>query len=51
MTVGEPEIVPLADKVATVTIGKIAEEGHHDDLVKDGGLYAEMFELQAANYR
>ena len=31
--------------------GKIVEEGPHDQLMQAGGRYAEMFELQAANYR
>jgi ATP-binding cassette, subfamily B, bacterial len=31
--------------------GRIAEDGDHDQLFRLGGRYAEMFELQAANYR
>jgi ATP-binding cassette, subfamily B, bacterial len=29
----------------------LTEEGTHDELVRRGGLYAEMFEMQAASYR
>src|SRR3984957_369958 len=43
--------VRMADRILVLQKGGIAEQGHHDQLVKDGGLYAEMFELQAANYR
>ena len=43
--------VRMADRILVLQNGQIAEEGQHDELVKDGGLYAEMFELQAANYR
>jgi len=43
--------VRMADRILVLEGGKIAEEGAHDDLVKFGGRYAEMFELQAANYR
>jgi ATP-binding cassette, subfamily B, bacterial len=43
--------VRMADRVLVLEKGGIAEQGHHDQLVRDGGLYAEMFELQAANYR
>ena len=30
--------------------GRIAEEGSHDELMKLGGRYAEMFTVQAENY-
>jgi ATP-binding cassette, subfamily B, bacterial len=43
--------VRMADRILVLAGGKIAEQGHHDQLVKDGGRYAEMFELQAAGYR
>jgi len=43
--------VRMADRVLVLANGEIAEEGRHEQLLKDGGQYAEMFELQAANYR
>ena len=43
--------VRMADRILVLQKGGIAEQGHHDQLLKDGGIYAEMFELQAANYR
>jgi ATP-binding cassette subfamily B protein len=43
--------VRMADRILVLENGKIAEQGPHDELVKFGGRYAEMFELQAANYR
>jgi ATP-binding cassette subfamily B protein len=43
--------VRMADRILVIEKGGIAEQGHHDQLVKSGGLYAEMFELQAASYR
>lgn len=44
--------VRMADRILVLDNGKIAEQGHHDQLVRcSGGRYAQMFELQAANYR
>jgi ATP-binding cassette, subfamily B, bacterial len=43
--------VRMADRVFVLDGGKIAEEGPHDELIRFGGRYAEMFELQAAGYR
>ena len=43
--------VRMCDRILVLQKGGIAEQGHHDQLVKTGGLYAEMFELQAASYR
>lgn len=43
--------VRMADRILVLENGRIAEQGPHDRLVKSGGRYAEMFELQAAGYR
>jgi ATP-binding cassette, subfamily B, bacterial len=43
--------VRMADRILVLDGGMIAEEGAHDRLIRDGGQYAEMFELQAAGYR
>ncbi len=43
--------VRMADRILVLEKGGIAEQGHHDQLVKDGGTYAQLFELQAASYR
>jgi ATP-binding cassette, subfamily B, bacterial len=43
--------VRMADRILVLEGGKISEEGSHQELMKSGQRYAEMFELQAANYR
>jgi ATP-binding cassette, subfamily B, bacterial len=43
--------VRMADSILVLADGKIAEVGNHRELVSRGGLYSEMFELQASNYR
>jgi ATP-binding cassette, subfamily B, bacterial len=43
--------VRMADRIVVLEGGRIAEEGSHEELTSLGGRYAEMFELQAANYR
>jgi ATP-binding cassette subfamily B protein len=43
--------VRMADRILVLEGGKIAEQGSHAELLKNAGRYAEMFELQAANYR
>lgn len=43
--------VRMADRILVLKNGAIAEQGSHYQLVKSGGCYAEMFELQAAQYR
>ncbi len=43
--------VRMADRILVLENGRIAEQGSHHDLVKLGGKYAELFELQAAGYR
>jgi len=43
--------VRMADRIIVLRNGGIEEEGTHDALVARGGLYAELFALQAAGYR
>ena len=43
--------VRMADRIFVPENGTIVEQGPHDELIRIGGRYAEMFELQAANYR
>jgi ATP-binding cassette subfamily B protein len=43
--------VRMADLIVVVDDGRIRETGSHADLVAAGGLYAELFELQARTYR
>jgi ATP-binding cassette subfamily B protein len=43
--------VRMADRIVVLENGKIVEEGSHDQLASLGGRYAEMFEMQASNYR
>ena len=43
--------VRMADRIIVLEHGTIVEEGTHDALVARGGVYAELFALQAAGYR
>ena len=43
--------VRMADRILVLRQGELAEEGSHEELVHRGGLYAELFQLQAAGYR
>ncbi len=43
--------VRMADRIIVLEDGQIVEQGKHDQLIRLGGRYAEMFELQAASYR
>jgi ATP-binding cassette, subfamily B, bacterial len=43
--------VRMADRILVLEYGRIAEQGSHQQLVAQGGKYAELFELQAAGYR
>ena len=43
--------VRIADRIAVIADGKIAELGSHQELLQAGGRYAQLFELQAAGYR
>jgi ATP-binding cassette subfamily B protein len=43
--------VRFADRICVLAGGRITETGTHDDLLRAGGAYAELFELQAHAYR
>jgi ATP-binding cassette subfamily B protein len=42
--------VRSADRIYVLAQGKVVESGNHDELMQLGGLYAELFTLQAAAY-
>ena len=42
--------VRMADTILVVGDGRIAEFGTHDELVENGGLYSELYALQAKQY-
>ena len=43
--------VRMADRIIVLSNGTVVEEGTHASLVSHGGLYAELFEMQAKGYR
>jgi ATP-binding cassette subfamily B protein len=43
--------VRMADRIVVLGGGAVIEEGTHAGLVARGGVYAELFEMQAAGYR
>jgi ATP-binding cassette subfamily B protein len=43
--------VRMADRILVLEGGRVTEDGSHEELVRLGGRYAELFELQAAGYR
>ena len=43
--------VRMADRIIVLQGGELADQGTHEELVARGGLYAELFSLQAAGYR
>ena len=42
--------VRYADRIYVLDHGRVVEHGNHDTLLADGGLYAELYTLQAAQY-
>ena len=40
----------IADKIVVLENGQIVEEGHHRDLIRIDGKYAELFNTQAKRY-
>ncbi|HEX6508443.1 MAG TPA: ABC transporter ATP-binding protein, partial [Chloroflexota bacterium] len=43
--------VRMADRIYVLDAGRIVESGDHEELMRRGGRYAELFQLQAAGYR
>jgi ATP-binding cassette subfamily B protein len=43
--------VRMADRIIVLKQGSIIEQGTHAELVKQNGVYAGLFELQAEGYR
>jgi ATP-binding cassette subfamily B protein len=43
--------VRMADRILVLRNGEIVEDGTHDELLASGGLYSELFTMQAAGYR
>ncbi|HSF23687.1 MAG TPA: ABC transporter ATP-binding protein [Blastocatellia bacterium] len=43
--------VRMADRIIVLQNGTVVEDGSHQELVTRGGLYAELFALQAEGYR
>ncbi len=41
----------MADRILVLADGHIEASGTHEQLMAQGGRYAELFELQAAGYR
>ncbi len=43
--------VRMADRILVLQGGELVDQGSHEELVARGGLYAELFSLQAAGYK
>jgi ATP-binding cassette subfamily B protein len=43
--------VRMADRILVLADGRLEASGTHEELMRQRGRYAELFELQAAGYR
>ncbi|MCR4342191.1 MAG: ABC transporter ATP-binding protein/permease [Gemmatimonadaceae bacterium] len=43
--------VRMADRIIVLSSGSVEDEGTHQELVERGGLYEELFRMQAAGYK
>ena len=43
--------VRMADRIIVLRHGKVEEQGSHEELLANGGLYEELFTMQAQGYR
>lgn len=43
--------VRMADTIYVLEKGRVSESGSHDELIRRGGAYARLFEIQAQHYR
>jgi ABC-type multidrug transport system fused ATPase/permease subunit len=41
----------MAGRIIVLKYGEVVEQGSHEELLAAGGLYAELFRLQAQGYR
>ena len=41
----------MADRIILIQNGRVAEDGSHNELMENNGIYAKMFEVQSRRYR
>jgi ABC-type multidrug transport system fused ATPase/permease subunit len=43
--------VRMADRIIVINEGELFEQGSHEELMRQKGVYAELFSLQAKGYQ